>query len=139
MLNSFIPYITQVSVGKRSQVNVFGGDYQTGDGTSVRDYIHVVDLANGHLKALENLQFINRIAAFNLGTGKGYSVLKVIETFQRINNTKIPYEIVERRSGEAAECYSAIKSLGWKAEKTLEDMCRDAWRWQEKNPNGYEN
>ncbi|MDC3418735.1 UDP-glucose 4-epimerase GalE [Aquibacillus salsiterrae] len=139
--NNLMPYITQVAVGKRDMLNIFGSDYPTSDGTGVRDYIHVVDLAKGHLKALEKVKSISGIEAYNLGTGKGYSVLEVVEAFEKVSGKKIPYKIVDRRPGDIAECYAdpskAEKELGWKAEKGIEEMCADAWRWQERNPDGY--
>ena len=128
-----MPYITQVALGKRNQVNIFGGDYATKEGTGVRDYIHVSDLAKAHLKALEQINNIRGIESSNLGTGQGYSVLEVINVFQQVNNINVPYKIVERRLGDVAECYAnpqkAETQLHWKAEKTLADMCRDAWSW----------
>lgn len=139
--NNLMPYITQVAVGKREKLQVFGGDYPTVDGTGIRDYIHVSDLALGHLKALKKLNKAPGIEAYNLGTGEGYSVLEVIHTFEKATGIQVPYTIVDRRAGDIAKCYAdpkkAEKELGWKAKKTLEDMCQDSWRWQEKNPNGY--
>lgn len=139
--NNLMPYITQVAIGKRDKLYIFGNDYDTHDGTGVRDYIHVVDLAKGHLKALENTLKTKGIDVYNLGTGKGYSVLDVVKTFEKINDVKIPYEFTDRRPGDIAICYAdptkAFNKLGWKAEKNLEDMCRDAWRWQKNNPDGY--
>jgi len=139
--NNLMPYITQVAVGKRSHLNVFGGDYDTHDGTGVRDYIHVVDLARGHLKALNALEGYTGIDTYNLGTGTGSSVLDVVKAFERANNVTIPFKIVPRRPGDAAVCYAdpgkAEKKLRWKTELSLEDMCRDAWNWQQKNPEGY--
>ncbi len=141
--NNLMPYITQVSVGKREKLYINGNDYPTKDGTCIRDYIHVVDLAIGHIKAVEHIMKKTGVDIYNLGTGIGYSVLDVVETFKRANNIDIPYEIVGRRAGDIAECYAnadkALKELGWKAEKNLEDMCRDAMNWQSKNPNGYGN
>ena len=140
--NNLMPYITQVAVGKRDQLSVFGGDYDTTDGTGVRDYIHVVDLAKGHLKAVEKILSSEGIEAYNLGTGIGYSVLDVVTNFEKATGKKVPYTIIDRRPGDIATCYSdaskAATELGWKAEHTLEDMCRDSWKWQENNPNGYE-
>src|SRR5690606_37663473 len=137
-----MPYITQVAVGKRKELSVFGDDYDTHDGTGVRDYIHVVDLAKGHLSALEKIMTSTGVDAYNLGTGVGYSVLDVVKAFERATGVKIPYIITERRPGDVAECYAdptkASKELGWKAERDLDDMCRDAWRWQKHNPNGYD-
>lgn len=140
--NNLMPYITQVAVGKRDRLNIFGNDYNTHDGTGVRDYIHVVDLAKGHLKALEKISGTTGVEAYNLGTGMGYSVLDVVKNFETANEQVIPYDITARRPGDIAECYADVskahKELGWKAEKTMEDMCRDAWRWQVNNPNGYD-
>ena len=140
--NNLMPYITQVAVGKREKLYVFGNDYDTHDGTGVRDYIHVVDLAKGHLKALEKAMKDKGVEVYNLGTGVGYSVLDVANTFERVNGVKIPYVITDRRPGDVDKCYAdptkAHKELGWKAEKNLEDMCRDSWNWQKNNPNGYE-
>jgi len=139
--NNLMPFITQVAVGKREKLIIFGGDYDTHDGTGVRDYIHVVDLAKGHLKALEKIIKTRGIEPYNLGTGVGYSVLDVVENFQKVNNRKIPYLVSERRLGDIAECYAdPIKAktiLKWSAEKSIQDMCRDAWRFQVNNPNGY--
>ncbi|GAB5409025.1 MAG: hypothetical protein BalsKO_13900 [Balneolaceae bacterium] len=138
--NNLLPYITQTAIGKRRCLNVFGDDYDTTDGTCIRDYIHVVDLAKGHISALETL--INYgYEVFNLGTGEGYSVLEVINTFEKVTGVKVPYRIVERREGDAAEVYAnpekAYKNLYWKAEKDLGEMCKDAWNWQVKNPDGF--
>ncbi len=139
--NNLMPYITQVAVGKREKLSIFGSDYDTHDGTGVRDYIHVVDLAIGHIKALERFENESGIEAYNLGTGVGISVLDLVNTFMKVNNVKIPYEIVDRRPGDVATCYAnpekALKELNWKTEKTLEDMCRDSWNWQSNNPKGY--
>lgn len=139
--NNLMPYITQVAVRKRSHLNIFGDDYNTHDGTGVRDYIHVVDLARGHLKALNALEDHTGIDAYNLGTGTGSSVLDVVKAFEKANNMTIPYKIVPRRPGDAAVCYAdpgkAAEKLHWKTELSLEDMCRDAWNWQQKNPEGY--
>ena len=141
--NNLMPYITQVAVGKRKELSVFGNDYDTHDGTGVRDYIHVVDLAKGHLKAVEKVLSSNGVEAYNLGTGIGYSVLDVVNSFEKASGQKVPYKIVERRAGDIATCYAdatkALRELGWKAEKNLDDMCRDSWRWQKNNPNGYDN
>lgn len=140
--NNLMPYITQVAVGKREKLSIFGNDYDTHDGTGVRDYIHVVDLAKGHLKALEKVMKAEGVEAYNLGTGVGYSVLDVVKNFEKATGQHIPYVIVGRRPGDVAECYAdpskAERELGWKAEKTLEDMCRDSWNWQKNNPAGYE-
>ena len=139
--NNLMPYITQVAIGKRERLNVFGDDYDTHDGTGVRDYIHVVDLAKGHLKALEKVMATKGVEAYNLGTGVGYSVLDVVRKFEKVTGKKIPYVITSRRPGDIDKCYAdptkACKELGWKAEKTLEDMCKDAWNWQRNNPDGY--
>lgn len=139
--NNLMPYITKVAIGELDKVNVFGNDYDTIDGTGVRDYIHVVDLAKGHIKTLEALEKDPGLVTYNLGTGNGYSVLQLIEAFSKASGVEIPYEIVGRRQGDVAECYSdpskANKELGWKAEKGIDDMCKDSWRWQSKNPKGY--
>lgn len=139
--NNLMPYITQVAAGKRAQLQVFGADYETHDGTGVRDYIHVTDLVNGHLKALQYLNSHRGIETFNLGTGSGYSVLDLVTAFHKVNQIDIPYHITARRPGDIAACYAnpqkAAALLGWQAEKNLEDMCRDSWRWQSKNPDGY--
>lgn len=143
MPNNLVPFITQVAVGKLNQLKVFGDDYDTADGTGVRDYIHVVDLAKGHLKALEGIENSEGLEVFNLGTGNGYSVLQVIDAFEKASGRNIPYKIVARRPGDIDACYAdstkAYKLLGWQAEKEIYDMCKDAWNWQVKNPNGYEN
>jgi len=140
--NNLMPYITQVAVGKLQELSVFGNDYDTHDGTGVRDYIHVVDLAKGHVLALKHNLENKRVAVFNLGTGIGYSVLDMVKAFENVNGVKIPYTIKDRRPGDVATCYAdaskANDILGWKAEKTLKDMMRDSWRWQSSNPNGYE-
>jgi UDP-glucose 4-epimerase len=137
-----MPYITQVAVGKRDKLHVFGSDYDTHDGTGVRDYIHVVDLAKGHIKALEKVMNSAGVEAYNLGTGVGYSVLDVVRNFEKATGQKIPYVITDRRPGDVDKCYAdptkAEKELGWVAEKDIEDMCKDAWRWQKNNPNGYD-
>ncbi|APT76119.1 MULTISPECIES: UDP-glucose 4-epimerase GalE [unclassified Marinitoga] len=140
--NNLMPYITQVAVGKREKLYVFGNDYDTHDGTGVRDYIHVVDLVKGHIKALEKIMETTGVKIYNLGTGTGYSVLDVVKAFEKASGVKIPYEIVDRRPGDVDKIYAdptkALKELGWKAEKDLYDMCKDSWNWQKKNPNGYE-
>ncbi|NOQ13604.1 MAG: UDP-glucose 4-epimerase GalE [Methyloprofundus sp.] len=140
--NNLIPYVSQVAVGKLEQLSVFGGDYPTIDGTGVRDYIHVVDLVKGHLRALDSLGSISGCKAYNLGAGKGYSVLEIIAAFERITGQTIPYEIVDRRTGDIAENYAdpslALRELSWQTEKKLDDMVADTWRWQSQNPNGYE-
>jgi UDP-glucose 4-epimerase len=139
--NNLVPYITQVAVGRREALQVYGDDYETVDGTGVRDYIHVVDLAKGHLKAVEHVLATRGVDAFNLGTGQGYSVLQVVAGFERASGVTIPYRIVERRPGDVAACYAdpakAAAVLGWRAEKGLDVMCADSWRWQKGNPNGY--
>ena len=139
--NNLMPYITQVAVGKRAELGVFGNDYDTHDGTGVRDYIHVVDLANGHVKALEAIKRRCGLAIYNLGTGHGYSVLDVVNAFVKANGVPVPYAIKPRRPGDISTCYSdpakAERELGWKAQYGIEDMCRDSWNWQKKNPNGY--
>lgn len=135
--NNLMPYITQVACGKREKLFVYGNDYDTPDGTGVRDYIHVVDLARGHVKALNAINNDCGAEIFNLGTGHGYSVLDVVNTFEKVNQIKIPYEIASRRAGDIATCYAdptkAEKILGWKAEYSLEEMCRDSWNYQSKN------
>lgn len=139
--NNLMPYITQVAIGKREYLNVWGDDYDTPDGTGVRDYIHVVDLALGHIKAVEKVKGSEGLFIYNLGTGKGYSVLDVVKAFEKASGVKIPYKIGPRRDGDIATCYSdpskAYKELGWKAERDIEEMCEDSWRWQKQNPNGY--
>lgn len=140
--NNLMPYISQVAVGKLKELSVFGNNYLTKDGTGVRDYIHVVDLAKGHLKAVEKVKETGGIDAYNLGTGNGYSVLDVIRAFETAASVKVPYKIVEPRIGDVASCYSdptkAKKILNWQAEKGIDEMCIDAWRWQRNHPNGYE-
>lgn len=139
--NNLTPYITQVAVGKLKDVGVFGDDYDTSDGTGVRDYIHVVDLAVGHVKALDKLVKENEVYTYNLGTGQGYSVLDMIKAFAKASGKDIPYVIKPRRAGDIATCYAdpalAKKELGWEAKLGLEEMCEDGWRWQSANPNGY--
>ena len=139
--NNLMPYITQVAVGKLDKLHVFGDDYATPDGTGVRDYIHVVDLAKGHVKALKAIEENCGVAVYNLGTGRGYSVLEVVHAFEEVSGVNIPYVIEERRPGDIAVCYSdpgkAKRELGWKAELDIYDMCRDSWNWQKKNPEGY--
>ncbi len=141
--NNLMPYITQVAVGKRERLGVFGNDYDTHDGTGVRDYIHVVDLANGHLKALEYINNGHKgTEVFNLGTGTGYSVLDIVKTFSRVNEVEIPYDILDRRPGDVtvleADPSKANELLKWKALRGLDKMCRDSWNWQKNNPNGYD-
>ncbi len=139
--NNLMPYITQVAVGKQSFLRVFGNDYPTHDGTGVRDYIHVVDLAKGHVKALERIKANCGLAIYNLGTGKGYSVLDVVKSFEKASGVKIPYEIQARRPGDIAEnyadCSKAEREMGWKAEYDILQMCEHSWNWQKNNPNGY--
>jgi len=139
--NNLIPYISQVAVGKLEKLSVFGGDYDTHDGTGVRDYIHVVDLAKGHVKALQALKSKPQVLIVNLGTGNGYSVLDMVKAFEKASGKNIPYQIVDRRPGDIATCYAdptfAEKKLGWKAECELDEMCEDTWRWQSMNPDGY--
>lgn len=139
--NNLLPYITQVAVGRLSSLSVFGDDYPTPDGTGVRDYIHVVDLALGHLKALTYLAAHSGVSIFNLGTGQGYSVLAMVKAFEKASGKRIPYTLAPRRAGDIAECWAdpskALKELGWQAERGLNEMMQDAWRWQEKNPQGF--
>lgn len=139
--NNLMPFITQVAIGKLPQLQVFGNDYDTVDGTGVRDYIHVVDLAKGHLKALEKVLTDKGVNAYNLGTGNGYSVLEMVKAFEKASNKDVPYKIVARRPGDIGECFAdpnkAKQELGWQAEKGLEEMCQDSWKWQKNNPNGY--
>ncbi len=139
--NNLMPFITQVAIGKRECLSVFGDDYDTHDGTGVRDYIHVVDLAAGHVKALQRVLGKNGLDVYNLGTGTGYSVLDVVKAFEKASGVKINYKIVDRRPGDVAVCYSdpskAYAELGWKAERGIDEMCADSWRWQSQNPNGY--
>ncbi len=140
--NNLMPYITQVAVGKLKQLGIFGNDYDTHDGTGVRDYIHVVDLAVGHVKALKKIKEKAGLCLYNLGTGQGYSVLDIVKNFEEASGVSIPYEMKPRRAGDIATCYAdpskAFKELGWKAERGIREMCEDSWRWQSKNPNGYE-
>lgn len=140
--NNLMPYISQVAVGRLLVLEVFGDDYPTPDGTGVRDYIHVVDLARGHLSALEKITDNPGLGIYNLGTGQGYSVLELVDAFEASTGRRIPYKVVSRRPGDIAECYAdpgkASRELGWKAEYGLEKMCEDTWRWQSMNPNGYE-
>lgn len=139
--NNLMPYITQVAIGRRERLTVFGDDYDTPDGTGVRDYIHVVDLAEGHLCAIRYAQAHTGCEVFNLGTGRGVSVLEMVHTFSEVNNVPVPYVIGPRRAGDLATVYAdpakAKQILGWEAKKTLADMCRDSWRWQTRNPSGY--
>ena len=140
--NNLVPYVTQVAIGKLSEVHVFGDDYDTPDGTGVRDYIHVVDLAVGHVKAIEHAAKGHGVHIYNLGTGIGYSVLDIIRAFSKVVGKEIPYVIEKRRAGDIATCYAdatrAREELGWTAQYDLNRMCEDSWRWQTMNPNGYE-
>ncbi len=140
--NNLVPYISQVAVGKLPEVKIFGDDYPTPDGTGVRDYIHIMDLAGGHLKALEKLAVNPGLVSYNLGTGRGYSVLEMVHAFASAAGKDIPYTVVSRRPGDIAACYAdpskAERELSWKASRGLEEMCNDTWRWQTMNPNGYE-
>ncbi|MCX7829040.1 MAG: UDP-glucose 4-epimerase GalE [Thermanaerothrix sp.] len=139
--NNLMPYITQVACGRLEELRVFGGDYDTPDGTPVRDYIHVVDLAKGHIKALEKASSSEGVLVYNLGTGRGYSVLEVVRAFEAATGVSIPHRIVDRRPGDVPVCYAdpskALRELGWKAEMDINDMCRDSWNWQSRNPMGY--
>lgn len=139
--NNLMPFITQVAVGQRDELSVFGSDYDTEDGTGVRDYIHVLDLAEGHVQALAYLERHSGCDAFNLGTGRGYSVLEMVQAFSRVNGVPVPYRLTSRRPGDIGKCYAdptkAERLLNWRAKHTLDDMVRDAWRWQRRNPNGY--
>ena len=139
--NNLMPFITQTAVGKRSCLSVFGDDYDTPDGTGVRDYIHVVDLADGHLKALEKMAGLQDVLTVNLGTGNGYSVLDMVKAFEKASAKEVPFCIAPRRSGDIAECYAdptyAKEILGWEAKRGIDEMCEDSWRWQSMNPNGY--
>ena len=139
---NLLPYVTQPAMGIREKLSVFGDDYDTPDGTGVRDYIHVVDLAIGHVKALKKIQEKSGVSIYNLGTGVGYSVLDVLHAFEKACGKELPYQITPRRAGDIAMCYAdpakAARVLGWKAEKGLDEMCADTWRWQSQNPNGYE-
>jgi len=139
--NNLLPYVAKVAAGKLEKLSVFGDDYDTPDGTGIRDYIHVVDLAKGHVAAVKYVEENRGCEVFNLGTGSGYSVLDMVHTFRDVNRVEVPYQIVDRRPGDLAVCYAdpakSAEKLHWKAEKTLADMCRDSWRWQSANPNGY--
>ena len=140
--SNLLPYISQVAIGKLEKLSVFGNDYKTKDGTGVRDFIHVVDLAVGHVKALEKLSSDPGVVVYNLGTGQGYSVLEMVEAFKKASGKDVPYKLVARRPGDIGDCYAdpskAKSELGWTAERGLDEMCADAWRWQSNNPNGYE-
>jgi len=139
--NNLMPYVSQVAVGKLAELSVFGSDYPTSDGTGVRDYIHVVDLAKGHISAVEKLKTSPGLLTCNLGTGRGYSVLEMVDAFEKISGRKVRYKVVDRRPGDIATCYAdpsfALQELGWEAEFGIEDMCRDSWNWQSKNPEGF--
>lgn len=141
--NNLMPFIAQTAVGKREYLNIFGGDYDTKDGTGVRDYIHVVDLADGHVKAIQKIHDVKEVLTVNLGTGNGYSVLDMVNAFERASGKKVPYEIVDRRAGDIAKCFAdpsyAKETLGWSAIKSIDKMCQDSWKWQSNNPNGYIN
>jgi len=140
--NNLMPFISQVAVGKLKELSVFGNDYPTNDRTGVRDYIHVVDLALGHVRALQKLIGKSGVHIYNLGTGRGYSVLEMISAFEKVSRQKIPYRIIDRRPGDIAECYAdpskAEQDLGWRTERGIDDMCIDTWRWQKQNPKGFE-
>lgn len=140
--NNLLPFVSQVAVGKLEKLGVFGADYETPDGTGVRDYIHVVDLAMGHVLTLDKLALHPGVVTYNLGTGNGYSVLEIVAAFESASGRKIPFEIVDRRPGDIASCYAdpslAEAELGWKATRGLQQMCEDSWRWQSQNPNGYD-
>ncbi len=141
--NNLLPYVSQVAIGRLKELSVFGNDYPTPDGTGIRDYIHVVDLANAHLKAVEKLGKKKKygLKIINLGTGHGYSVLEIVKAFEKASGRKVPYAIKPRRSGDVAECWAdpsfAKKELGWKAKRGIEQMCKDLWNWQSKNPYGF--
>ena len=139
--NNLMPYVSQVAVGKLEELSIFGNDYNTHDGTGIRDYIHVVDLAQGHLKALDKLDDLPGLVTYNLGTGNGYSVIDMVKAFEKSCGNEIKYKITDRRPGDVAMCYAdptkANNELGWKAKYNIEDMCNDTWNWQSKNPNGY--
>ncbi|MGY6231474.1 UDP-glucose 4-epimerase GalE [Enterobacter asburiae] len=141
--NNLMPYVCQVAIGKRERLSIYGNDYQTKDGTGVRDFIHVMDLAEGHVAALKRRNDASNLNIYNLGTGKGYSVLELLDAFKRVTTLSVPYVFASRRQGDIAECWSdpskARDELGWTAQRDLEDMVRDAWNWQQKNPNGFKN
>ncbi len=140
--NNLLPFVAQVAVGKRAELSVFGDDYNTKDGTGIRDYIHVVDLSIGHLKAIKKLNSNPGIVAYNLGTGNGYSVFEIIEAYKKASQKEIPFKIIERRAGDIAISFAnaekAFNELDWKAERGIEEMCKDSWKWQSENPNGYD-
>jgi UDP-glucose 4-epimerase len=139
--NNLMPFIAQTAVGKRDHLSVFGDDYDTHDGTGVRDYIHVMDLADGHVKALDRIKDFTEVMTINLGTGTGYSVLDMVKAFEKASGQEVPYRIAPRRAGDIATCYAdpsyAKKILGWEAKRSIKEMCEDSWRWQSANPNGY--
>jgi len=139
--NNLMPFITQTAVGKREYLSIFGDDYDTHDGTGVRDYIHVMDLAEGHVKALDKIDSFDKVMSINLGTGNGYSVLDMVKAFEKASGKEVPYQIVPRRTGDIAKCFAdpafAKEVLGWEAQRELVQMCEDSWRWQEGNPEGY--
>ena len=139
--NNLMPFIAQTAVGKREYLSIFGDDYNTHDGTGVRDYIHVMDLADGHVKAIDRIKDFTEVMTINLGTGKGYSVLDMVKAFEKASEKTVPYKIAPRRAGDIAKCFAnpsyAKKILGWKAKKGIEEMCEDSWKWQSNNPNGY--
>ena len=139
--NNLMPFVSQVAVGKREYLNVFGDDYPTHDGTGVRDYIHVMDLADGHVKAIDKINSFDKVMTINLGTGNGYSVLDMVKAFEKASGKKVPYKIAPRRDGDIAVCYAdptyAKEVLGWEAKRDIQQMCEDSWRWQSQNPNGY--
>ena len=141
--NNLMPFISQTAVGKREYLSVFGGDYNTPDGTGVRDYIHVVDLAQGHVNALQKISSLSKVLTVNLGTGNGYSVLDMVKAFEKASHKPVAYKIVDRRTGDIATCFAdpsyAYEQLGWRATKGIEKMCEDSWRWQSQNPDGYSN
>ncbi len=139
--NNLVPYVSQVAIGQLDELAVFGDDYPTKDGTGVRDYIHVVDLAQGHLKALDRIKDESGVLTYNLGTGTGYSVLEIIAAFEKASGRAVPYRIAPRRAGDIAACWAdpglALSELNWQANRTLDEMMRDTWNWQQKNPQGY--
>jgi len=139
--NNLMPFIAQTAVGKREYLSIFGDDYETHDGTGVRDYIHVMDLADGHVKALDKIENFTEVMTINLGTGKGYSVLDMVKAFEKASGEKVPYKIAPRRAGDIAKCFAdpsyAKEILGWEAKKGIDEMCEDSWRWQSSNPDGY--
>jgi len=139
--NNLMPFIAQTAVGKREYLSVFGDDYETHDGSGVRDYIHVMDLADGHVKALNKINSFTKVMTINLGTGNGYSVLDMVKAFEKASGKQVPYQISPRRAGDIAKCFAdptyAKEILGWEAARSIDEMCEDSWRWQSNNPNGY--